>query len=106
MSSFSRTWRVTARCSVTRSPTCGLSARTGMPSGRRTSGRPMPDRSSSSGVSTVPAQTITSRRARTSAARPPRSTRTPVTRVPSSSSRTARVRVATVTPRRPRANAR
>src|SRR5690348_16543765 len=53
---LTRTWMLTMRCSMTRSPTLGLSTRTSTPAPRSTSGRPMPDRSSNSGVSTVPAE--------------------------------------------------
>ncbi len=73
-----------------------------MPAALSTSARPMPERSSSSGVSTAPAQTITSLRAVTSLTfRLLSRTLTPVTRRPSKSRRPTRARVATVRLRRP-----
>jgi hypothetical protein len=100
---FSVTWSATPRCSMTRSPTFGDSTTGSMPCLRSSSGWPTPERSSSSGVSTAPAQMITSRRAPTTVTLPLASTvLTPVTRVPSKVSETARDLVATVRPPAPR----
>jgi hypothetical protein len=66
----------------------------------------MPERSSSSGVSTVPAQMMTSRRAVRSLIAEPCRTRTPVTRLPLKRRWLAFVLVATVMFRWPRAKAR
>ena len=91
------TCRAAPRCSMTRSPTFGDSALISMPCRRSNSGRPMPDRSSSSGVSTEPAQRMTSRRAVTSRTVPAASIAlTPATRRPSKISEPALVLVTTV----------
>ena len=86
---FSFTCMITMRFSITFSPTLGDSTRSPTPARLSTSGRPMPERSRSSGVSTAPSRRSppTAPGSRPSA---PCTVRTPVARVPSKSSRTAR----------------
>ena len=102
----SRACTVIPRCSSSRSPTCGLSTRGSTPARVSTTGSPMPERSSSWGLSIDPAARITSRRARTASRSPQRLATTPTARPPSSVTWPTWVRSSTVRLRRRRAGRR